>query len=200
MFLLIEEETYRPVFPVEQMLLLREFEAVHKIWGIRGLYFVVLFGWRGSPHIDEEERLREQNVLQRTDESKEWYGTGLYKKIPNPGSKLSPMRAEIKAAIAKLNEKYRIPELDDYDYYAERIGKSRETIASLVPKGKDLIEIKKAADAEMTMNKNIAELRKYQSEAESALTAKYKQKKHLSLNDLIELAKQWVLYFNILPL
>ncbi len=188
MFLTLREDTYCPVFPLEQMLLMREFEAVHKVWGIRGIYFVVLFGWKGSPFIDEDETVREKTVIDRISE-KSWYGTGQHKLIEKPSAPISVRRSEIKAAIEKINQKYPVPEIEDYDYYSARIKKMRDNLAAMNINVKNPSELKKAADTEQAINKNIKEMRSYQLEAEAAIASKYAQVKFLSLNDLINEVK-----------
>lgn len=187
MFLLLEEDTYRPLMPMDQMLLMKEFEAVHKIWGARGIYFAVLYGWKGSPFADEEEKAREANVLERIS-NPNWYSdTFPYKFIREGSSKLSSFKGEIMRAITRINDKYPVPELEDYDYYENRIRQTKKALGEIKVKAGDAAAMKKAADTESTYNKNIREMRNYQQEAENALTSKYRQKKHLSLNDLIAL-------------
>ena len=104
--------------------------------------------------------------------------------------KLGGYHSDIKRAIERANEKFRVPELEDYDYYGSRIGKMREAAGQLKYDSKKPAEIQKAAATESGLNKNTKELRNYQAEAEALILAKRGKRLHLSLNNFIELIQQ----------
>jgi len=184
MYKTLDEITYRPIYVAEQLLLLREMAVVHKTWGVRGLYFVTLCGWAGSPFLDEEPKQREATVLERISDE-DWYSNDNFSRFVKEKIKLGAYHNDIIRAIDKANEKFKVPELEDHSYYGSRIDTMRMAITKLKYDSGDVGKIQKASATELSLNKNVSELRKYQSEAEANILAKRGKKLHLSLNDFL---------------
>lgn len=184
MYKTLEEITYRPIYVLEQMLLLREMAVVHGTWGIRGLYFVTLYGWAGSPYMDEDPKKREANVLERI-ANPDWYNNETLCRWVKEKIRLGAYHNDIIRAIDKANEKFKVPELEDHSYYGMRIDTMRMAITKLKYDSGDVGKIQKASATELSLNKNVSELRKYQSEAEANILAKRGKKLHLSLDSFL---------------
>lgn len=63
MRIFIDKETLIPRFPVDQIMMIGEFQTVYKQFGWQGIMYTILFGWQGSPYVNGTVKEDERDMM-----------------------------------------------------------------------------------------------------------------------------------------
>jgi len=182
MILFIDQDSERPLFAIEQFLSLKEFNNVHRDYGLMGLYFVVLYGWKASPYYQEKDLKHRTRQVIAAIGNKKWYdeSTSLFSysggaKKPEPSS-MSPDNVVLKAAIAKINEVVKVPLLEAKDTYEEYLKREKQDL-----------EKETNPDIRKKIFANIETLQGLLKDTEAEIERKMKSKMFASLDTFINM-------------
>lgn len=174
------------MFPLDQMLMVKELRECYKYYGIHGLHYAVLFGWEGSPYKNELDlSIRDKMVYDDV------YADELYDM--NKGAFVNNLKQRhremykapmIMASIRALNLIARVPQIELNNYYEEQIATLKEQ-ANMSWKAGNTRELKEQAQAQKLLLDNIKTLQKNQKEILDEIASTMKVQVVASLNDFM---------------
>lgn len=180
MILFIDKDSNRPLFAMEQILMIKEFSELHREYGLFGLYFVFLYAWKASPYMSESDLEKRAKQVKADIANREWYDESSQLTAP-PDKRdrkpafLSPENIVVAAAINKVAE-FKVPLLEQKLNFEEYL--ERENLA---------LSSEKDPDIRKKILANIKTLGDMMNKVEDEIERKLRQRKFASLNDFLEL-------------
>ena len=183
MIIIIDRETRIPMFSIEQMLMMKETRECYLEYGIHGLYYCVLFGWKGSPYFSVVDENKRDEMVSEDVMSMQYYDPNEGKTITRPQWKHEKMYTSklIVNAIKKIEEVTPSALIDDYNYF-EKLRENIKEEASIEWDPDPTIKAKQATMQKVFLD-NLEKLRASQLDILQQIEDMFKLNKLASIND-----------------